>query len=74
MENLLNQNQFKAEVNLSEFPILGLVMFRAIEVNSNLLPELCSSFYPDLAVEFSQLLEVIQSEIGFRKGKKPFSS
>lgn len=35
VENLLNQNQFEAEVNTSEFPILGLLKFRAIEVSSN---------------------------------------
>lgn len=34
VKNLLNQNQFEAGVNVSEFPILGLVMFRAVEVNS----------------------------------------
>lgn len=30
MRNLINQNQFEARVHISKFPILGLVIFRAI--------------------------------------------
>lgn len=44
------------------------VVFRAIEINcsklaSASLPEPYCSFYPDLDVEFSQLLEVIETTL-----------